>query len=192
MGSFHLHPTIDAANKAGSSLHIHNNDGNCGELCVDPAKADPSRICGNCRGNKIQERRLCSKSFCQREQRHKLQPDNIGTFFHWENPLKIPDEIIYLNTLYNTCIKIGKLTIFYDLLKCVTKDSYKAKKKNFDRSVFDKWKRSGVTVLKLLFPFVYFSKFVNALGVTEELPLINQTGVVTCRKLDCRKATFKF
>ena len=112
LGSFHLHSIIDAVDRAGSPLHVHNNNGDCRDVDGDPAMANPSGIRGVYRGDLIQEKRRHLKFFYEQEQRRKIHSGNIGTFFQWEDPRKIPDEIIFLNTLYDTCIEIDKRVVF--------------------------------------------------------------------------------
>ena len=80
---------------------------------------------------------------------------------------EIPKEICFLNDLYHKCLEIGNTYIFYDVLKCNTKNKYKTKKKNLNRDVFNKRKRRSHTALTSLPPFVFFCKFMNSSGFSE-------------------------
>ncbi len=67
-----------------------------------------------------------------------IHSGDIGTFFNWMDPKDIPAELRFLNALYRMCLEIGKIKVFYDVLKCDVKDKYKRKKNNLTRDVFDK------------------------------------------------------
>ena len=38
-----------------------------------------------------------------------------------------PSKIRFLNALWRTCLGIGRLKVFYDMLGCITEDKYKTK-----------------------------------------------------------------
>ena len=148
LGSFHLHPTVDASDE-------------------DPTLTDPDLLRAEYEHDLNQRKAKIMRTDRKREKDHQLHSFSIGRLLHWDEDCKIPDELLFLNSLYRTCLELGKIAIFYNLIKCVTRSSYLAQKKHLQRDVFNKRNCATTLALKVAFPFMFFTSYLSKAGNTE-------------------------
>ena len=154
LSHFYLHPTVDASDESGSDL---------ARSCTDRGREE-YRSQNNAWRHNVHDR----------ARQAQIHTGDMGSFFHWMDPAKVPNEILFLNALYRTCVEIGKLTPFYNILKCHNQTKYETARRNLRRDVFTKRERLGAIVLKFLLSFLFFVKFTNAKGDTEVLPGVDR------------------
>ena len=174
LGSFHLHPTVDAADE-------------------DPTSTDPDLLQAEYERDRSQAKAKRRRTKSNQEKDRQLHSFSIGRLLHWDEDCKIPDELLFLNSLYRTCLELGKIAIFYNLIKCVNRSSYLAQKKNIERDVIKKRNRATTLALKVAFPFMFFTSYMSKAGNTEYMTgSAQQPQTMSTKELKRIEATCKF
>ena len=123
LSSIHKFPTEDARDGPGNTLHFtcggHDDDVRAPDGCVndcDPPMADPSKIQQDYSTNRRQHIIRRKTLMYRRSKEEKIHSGHIGSLLNWKDPKEIPAEIRFLNALWRTCLEIGRIKVFYDLL----------------------------------------------------------------------------
>jgi len=184
LSKLYMHPTEDAADGPQRPLEV--------EIDKKDKTANPHWIKGRKRYD--ERRRAADITRYRRQKGKEIHTGDIGNFFDWMDPRRIPSEILFLNALYRTCLEIGKLSVFQGLMECTSKEKYQTKKNNLNRDVFKKRQRKGAIALRVLLPFMFFTKFTSAAAsCTQYVDGADHTvRRPTKREVKVQEATVKF
>ena len=98
----------------------------------------------------------------------------IGSYLHWLTGDRLHTEMHYLNGLYRTCMSFGDSASFYKLLSFRTAKDYKKAKTAVDRKMKERVTKYSWSVLKILLPICFFSKFLQPNDGPEATVIIDE------------------
>jgi len=108
LSKLYMYPTEDAAHGPQRLLKVELDEK---DKTTNPHWINGRKCC-------YERRRAADKTRYRRQKGEEIHTGDIGNYFDWMDPRRVPSKILFLNALYRTCLEIGKLFVFQGLMKC--------------------------------------------------------------------------